>query len=138
MKYFFLNIDYRDLLSDLGKKWIEVEIDHRVSKEASNAFWCLANAMFHPMYLAKGNGGRKIPQFPQIRDSLYNDKTPRVKMEIYYKSKENGDISTVKDVSSTPVSKFPPSEYTKLYEIASVDVRYFFKYVENNYSSILE
>ena len=103
-----------------------MEIGHRVSKEASNEFWRLSNDMFHRMYMAKGNDGRKIPQFPQIRDTLYKDKTPPVYMEIGYQSKENADISIVKDATTTPVSQFPPSEYTKLYEIASVDVSYYF------------
>ena len=43
-------------------------------------------------------------------------------MEIGYQSKEDGQISVVKDANKTPVSKFPPCTYKRLYEIASVDV----------------
>lgn len=80
--------------------------------------------MFHRLYVAKGDGGRKIPQFEQLRNKLYQDRTPTVNMEIGYQSKDNGEITIVKDATSTPVSQFPPCSYKRLYEIGSVDVRY--------------
>lgn len=99
-----------------------IETNHRVSKQASNDFWDLANRFFHPMYVAKGDGGRKIPQISHLRDKLYDDKVPPVEMEIGYQNKENGEITVVEDIRSAPVSRFPPSTYKRLYEIASVDV----------------
>ena len=115
-------MNYRDLLADLSQKWLENEIHHKVSKEASNYFWRIANERFHELYVAKGNRSRKIPQFSHLREQLYHKKVPRVNMEIGYKAKEDGEVTVVKDATSTPVSKFPPCTYRRLYEIASVDV----------------
>ena len=98
-----------------------VEVTHRVSKEATEQFWRLANSMFHRLYVAKGNVGKKIPQFDHIRTILYDNETPTVNLEIGYKSKEGDEVTIVK-ATTTPVSRFPPSTYNKLYEIASVDV----------------
>ena len=79
--------------------------------------------MFHPLYVAKGNGGRKIPQFQQLRERMKKDKVPEVKMEVGFKSKDDdGEITIIKDVTSIPVSRFPPSHFNRIYEIASVDV----------------
>lgn len=82
--------------------------------------------MFHQMYVAKGNLGKKIPQFDHIRQNLYDNNTPKVHMEIGYQSKEDGELTILDNVETIPVSRFPPSHYKRLYEIASVDVRNFF------------
>ena len=120
---FFLFItDYLEILQNLVKDWILVEIEHRVSKKASNEFWRLSNTMFHQMYIAKGNRGRSIPQISHLREKLYKDYVPPVHMDVGYESKDNGDVTVLKDISSIPVSKFPPSQFRKLYEIAYVDV----------------
>ena len=116
-------MDYKDILSDLAEKWLLIEINHAVSKEGSNLFWELANNLFHRLYVAKGDGGRKIPQFSQLRNNLYDNMTPTVHMKIAYQSKESGEVTEVDDVTSIPVSRFPPSTYKRLYEIASVNVR---------------
>lgn len=123
--FFFLDTDYRDILTDLAKQWILVEVDHRVSKEATNIFWRIANSMFHRMYMAKGNRGRKIPQFEQLRNKLNQTNTPTVHLDLGYQSKEDGEITVVQGATSNPVSQFPPCTYKRLYEIASVDVRIF-------------
>ena len=52
---------------------------------------------------------------------MYQDDVPEVRMEVAFQSKDDGNI-TVVDCTSTPISKFPPSNYNRLYEIASVDV----------------
>ena len=125
--YFFSSTDnpYQAILHELSKKWLMIEVEHRVSKEASNEFWSTANKLFHEMYVAKGDLGKKIPQFPVLREKLYCKNTPEVRMDIAYQCKENGEITIAKDVTSAPVSRFPPCTYRKLYEIASVDVRIF-------------
>ena len=110
------------MLCDLAKKWVTIEINHRVSKEASNLLWDLANTKFHPMYVSKGEGSRKIPQISHLREKLYKTKVPPVRMEIGYQDKDNGEVTVLKDVRSSPVSRFPPSMYKRLYEVASVDV----------------
>ena len=119
-------MNYRELLADLAEKWIENEIHHKVSKEASNHFWRIANDKFHELYLAKGTIRRKVPQFSHLRDRLQQRKVPRVNMELGYESKDDGQVSVVKDATITPVSMFPPCSYKQLYEIASVDVSIYF------------
>ena len=116
------NEDYRDILSDLSEEWLLTEVSHHVSKEASNSMWKIANDLFHRMYTAKANEGRKIPQFCHLRRKLYEDKVPKIKMEFAYQSKDDGSVTVVEDVSTTPLARFPPSTHRKLYEIASVDV----------------
>lgn len=113
--------NYLRILSDLSEQWLITEVSHRVSKQASSMFWKLANDMFNPLYLAKGDLGRKIPQFDCLRKKLYDENTPTVHMEIAYESKETGEV-TVVEASSTPVSRFPPSTHRRLYEIAWVEV----------------
>ena len=121
--YFAGPPEYLRILSDLGKKWVEIEIFHKVSHEASSSFWRVANEMFHPLYVAKGNGGRKIPQFQQLRERMKKDKVPKVNMEVGFQSKDDGgEITILKDVTSIPVSRFPPSRFNRIYEIAFVDV----------------
>ena len=114
--------EYLDILDDLASQWICNEINHKVSKEASSNFWRIANNMFHRLYVAKGNVGRKIPQFQTLRDRMYQHSVPPVKMEVGFKSKENGEITVVEDATSIPSSRFPRSSFIRLYEIASVDV----------------
>ena len=114
-------VDHLSMLRNLSEDWVLQEVNHRISKEASNSLWRLANDSFHQMYLAKANQGRKIPQLPHLRRKVYDDNLPPIKMAIAYQSKEDGEI-TVVEVESNPVSKFPPSRYRKLYEIASVKV----------------
>ena len=128
--HLFIFLDYQDILRDLSKQWLLIEINHRVSKEATNDFWSVANKMFHAMYVAKGDFGRKVPQFPVLRERLYDNNTPRVHMDIAYQSKEDDGITVVRDVTSAPSSRFPPSTHRKLFEIASVDVRIFFNFMK--------
>lgn len=44
-------------------------------------------------------------------------------MEIAYKEKATGEVNIVEDSTHTPVSKFPPNLYTKLYEQATVEAK---------------
>ena len=120
--WFYFFTDYLEILQNLVKDWILIEIEHRVSKKASNEFWRLSNTMFHQMYIAKGNRGRNIPQISHLREKLYKDYVPPVHMDLGYQPKYTGDVTVLNDVSSIPVSKFPPSQYRKSYEIAYVDV----------------
>ena len=113
------------ILSKLAKEWIQVEINHKVSKQASDCFWNLGNKMFHNLYQARGDSGKKIPQFSSLRNKL-NKTVPRVNMDVGYTSKTTGEITVVEDVDTIPVSKFPTNEYKKIYEIASVDASSFF------------
>ena len=116
--------DYRNILKDLSEDWISAEIDHRVSKVASNVFWSLAKDYFYRLYSVKFQQGitRKVPNFEHIRRQLYKKKVPKVKMAVCYQSKATGELTVLEDIESTPVSKFPPSTHKRLYEVAAVDV----------------
>ena len=81
--------------------------------------------MFHQMYVAKGNRGRKIPQLSHLRQKMYDDRIPPVKMDVGFQEKGSGDITVLKGVSHIPVSRFPTNQYRRLYEIGYVDVSNF-------------
>ena len=111
------------MLSDLSKKWLSLEIDHRCSKTASDQFWKLAKEAFPKLYRAKVNDNvyQDIPQFTSQRRRLYNNHVPPVKLEIGYENKGTKERVVVKG-SKTPVSRFNPREFDKLYEVATVEV----------------
>ena len=115
---------YKSIHEKLVYQWLSTEIDHRTSKIAANEFWNLGNKYFHKLYQAKEREGisRKTPQFLHTRRKIYDEKVPRVSMEVAYQNKVTGEITILKDIESTPTSRFPPDEFTKLYESASVEV----------------
>ena len=130
VNFFFLLIvsgEYEDILIDLSKQWILNENGHRVSKEASECFWRIANNMFHRLHVAAR--GRKVPQLAHLRNKMNDRHVPKVSLEIGYMEKSTGEIEIVKDSSITPVSRFPPFAYKRLYEIASVDVSMFYRII---------
>ena len=87
--------------------------------------------MFHELHAAREHfGGKKVPQFSHIRDNLYKTKVPPVNLEIGFKSKD-GEITVLKDVTTAPNSRYPPSSFDRLYEIASVDVSIYI-YIERD------
>lgn len=116
--------DYREILLKVSKDWILTEINHKLSKESANELWRIANQYFAQMYKLKEEQGitKNIPTFNHLRKKLYENNTPKVKMEIAYECKETGDITIMEDLEKTPVSRFPPNTHRRLYEIASVDV----------------
>lgn len=120
-----VNDSYKDLLEKLSEKWITLEINHRMSKTASNELWELAKSTFPRLHRAKMEERvcKKIPKFPTLRDKLYATHVPKIRMEIAYKNKETGGITIIEDALSTPVTRFHPHLYEKLYESAKVEVR---------------
>ena len=131
--------DYDNILEKLSEKWLLAEIDHCTSKTASNSFWRIAAEFFPKLQHAREiqNVTRKIPQFKHIRTKLYDKEVPDVNLEIGYRDKETGEIIIVQS-QVTPKSRFPPHQYEKLYETASVKVLFFsfkviyFSYVMNS------
>lgn len=123
-KYIIVLSDPDEILEELSHSWLLLELKHTSSKTTSNEFWSLATKMLPRLAEAQANvgGARKIPQFRSIREKLYDDSIPAIKLEVAYLIKETGDILVLQDLVSTPVKKFPPSKYTKLYESAKVDV----------------
>lgn len=115
--------NYSTIFSNLTKDWVLAEIDHKVSKRASECFWKVANKYFHCLYLAKEREARrkKVPQFKAARNTMYQNKVPKVIVEVAYKNNQTGEL-TVERGSTTPTSKYPGNVYSKMYEMASVQV----------------
>lgn len=99
------------------------EVDHRVSKEASDDFFKIGLKWFPILHEAKIREGvsTKTPQFTHIRRTLHKKKVPPIHLEIGYKHKVTGEVIVVED-ECTPKSRFPPQQYEKTHEIASVKV----------------
>lgn len=75
------------------------------------------------MHKAKIDAGvyREIPIFTSQRRKMYKEKLPPVKMEICYLHKVTKERITVEG-EKTPVSRFDPMVFEKLYEVATVEV----------------
>lgn len=115
---------YTSIYNNFTRQWLLMELNHRVSLTASNAFWKLSTRYLPDLMEAKvrERRTRKIPQFRSIRQSLYKENVPRISLDFGYEVKSTGDIIILSDLDSTPTSKFPPSEYRKLYETAKIKV----------------
>ena len=111
--------DYSSILKKLKSDWLLAEIDHCVSKSASEAFWKIGLMYFTK--LANAARKKKTPLFKSIRTKMYDDLLPPVGLEIAYKNKSNGEIVTIND-TITQVKRFPPDKYEKIYEIGTVKV----------------
>ena len=116
--------DYDTILKYLSKQWLEIELHHRVSKTASDAFWSLAKEWFHKLFVAKSAQTitRKTPFFVHIRRRLYKNYVPPVYLNFGFRNKENGDIVTVENALVAPKSGFPSHQFEKLWEIGHVQV----------------
>ena len=114
---------YQESLNDLSKKWLELEMKHRTSKRASDDFWRLAKEAFPKMYRAKldGNVHKPIPQFHCKRAKLFKNNVTPIKLEIAYLNKNTNNVEIVEG-AKTPMSRFNPRQYEKLYEVATVQV----------------
>lgn len=110
-------------MKSLSEVWIQTENSHRVSKEAADAFFDVGQKWFHQVFEAKAREGitSKTPRFTHIRRCLINKNVPPIHMEVGFKNKNTGEVTVVKE-ESIPRSRFPPQEYEKTYEIASVKV----------------
>lgn len=121
----FQEIDtYQSILEHLSREWIQLEINHEVSKTASNAFWDLAKLWFHRLFRAKEiqKVKKKTPTFEHIRKTLHDKYVPPIKMEFSYKDRETGEVIITENLSKNPNSQFPVQQYKKLWETAHVEV----------------
>lgn len=116
--------DYNTILEHLSREWMQSELDHKISKVASNHMWMLAKTWFHRLYRAKElqNITKKTPSFLHIRRKMQEKNVPKIHMQFAYEDKETGDLSIVEDVEVTPKSQFPPNQYRKVWETAHVEV----------------
>ena len=114
---------YNSILEALSEKWMLAELDHTISKVASNAIWKIAFSFIPKLMQAKSveNVKRKVPGFDHIRKKMYEKRTPKVQLQIGYKNKLTNEVSVVHE-TATPQSRFPPDKFEKLYEVATVKV----------------
>ena len=113
------NEDYDSILKTLKSDWLVIESNHNVSKVASDLFW--RKAMIHFPKLKSAPGNKRTPQFKSIRRKMHEDLLPKISLEIGYKNRVTGEIEVVKD-TCTPLKRFSPSRYEKLFEIGTIKV----------------
>ena len=111
--------DYDSLFKELKSRWILTENTHFVSKSGSEAFWKLGLEFFTKLTNAHGKR-KKTPMFKTIRRQIYND-LPAIDLKIAYKNRTSGEVVIVND-TVTPIKRFPPSKFDKLYEVATIQV----------------
>ena len=118
-----LEEDYFKLLNSFSEAWLILELKHKISKTAANEFWRLAISQLPNLLSAKQgqNVTRKIPQFQQIRRTLYSKHLPKINLEVAYLNTESGEIET-QSSANVPTKMFPSPAYTPLYEVATVQV----------------
>ena len=112
-------VDYNTIFEKLKSDWMLTEIGHSVSKTASEAFWKLGLKYFTKLKSAPGN--KKTPMFKSIRNNIYKDMVPRIDLQIGFKDRTTGEVTVVND-TVTPMKRFSPSKYEKLFEIATIPV----------------
>ena len=112
---------FSNLVEELVKEWLLIELTHNVSKHATDSFWKLALKYFPQLneYIAQGN---KILQFQQLRKKLYSSYAPDVSMCVAFQNRETDTVHELEDIVSIPKTRFPPNQYKKLYETAKVKV----------------
>ena len=113
------------MFSSLCDEWFLLEQNHKMSKVASNQMWELAKEGFKKVFDTRQRNfiDKKIPQFRTVRENLYKQRSPEILLDVAYECKETGDVVILRDLESTPMKRFPPNEFIKLYEIARVKVR---------------
>ena len=134
--------DYDSIFNNLRSQWLLAEIDHSVSKTASDTFWKIGLHFFPKLSSAYGRR-KKTPQFSSTRKQMYDDLIPTVDLKIAYRNRDTGDVVVVNE-TITPRKRFPATQFEKLYETGSVKVCltniYFIpelKFIKNIYRSII-
>ena len=116
---------YNDIFRAFSNAWLETQLTHHVSLTAANKFWSLSqNYMPKLLDLRKTEHiTRKVPQFPQIRNTIKKQMCPEIKISFAFLDKEDGSIIHVSDVN-TPLKQFQRNpRYEKLYEEANIEVK---------------
>ena len=110
-----------NLVEELVKEWLLIELTHNVSKHATDSFWKIALKYFPKLneYISQGN---KILQFQQLRKKLYSSYAPDVTMCVTFQNRETNTLHELQEVVSIPKTRFPPNQFKKLYETAKVKV----------------
>ena len=114
------HLDYDTVFEKLKSEWLMTEITHHVSKTATDAFWSVGLKYFSMLSAARGRR-KKTPQFKSIRRKIYLNSVPPVNLEIGYKDRTTNEIHIVND-TCTPLKRFSPTKFDKIFEIASIKV----------------
>ena len=112
--------NYESILNDLKSQWLQTEVQHCVSKTASEIFWKIGLSFIPKLNTANENK-KKTPQFNSIRQKMYQDLLPKVDLRIGYKNKATGEVLEVND-TITRRKQFPSNKFEKLYEIGTINV----------------
>ena len=122
----FVEVDDSDsILTILSKEWQKIELSHQVSKVASTSFWEVGKSWFHRLFQAKElqQNHRKTPSFTHIRRKMYSQWVPKIYTETGYQNKDSGIVTVVRDGDGdAQINRFPRHEYSKLWEVAHVQV----------------
>ena len=113
------------MLISLSNSWLQIQLTHHVSLEATNAFWRTSLKSFHELIEKKKAEGinRKIPQYVQIRKNIYKDICPDVKMSFAFLNKNDNTIVKV-SADQTPLTEYQRDpRYVKLYEEAHIEIK---------------
>lgn len=115
--------DYNELLTKLVEKWLVMEVKHRTSKCASEDFWDLAKDFFPKIARARIQEMvyKPIPKLRSQRNKTNDDNVPDINLEIGFSKKDNEEVTIVNE-DTTPLKRFHPEQYNKLFEVATVQV----------------
>ena len=126
---------YDSIFEKLKSDWMLIEIDHKVSKTATDLFWDAALKYFPKLKSAPGN--KRTQKFKSIRRKTREETIPTITFQFGYENRETGEIEVVNQ-DTTPIKQFPPSMYEKKYEIGTIKVIiYLFTYVQKKISKHL-
>ena len=113
--------EFSNILDDLVKQWLLVELTHNVSKHATETFWKLA-VQFFP--LLSSFNGKKLLQFQQLRKRLYSEYVPDIGMCVTFEDRSTHELHHLQDITCIPKNRFPPHQFKKLYETAKVQASF--------------
>ena len=126
--------EYWNQLNELAKQWLLLELHHKVSKTAVDAFWRLAIHLIPKLIESKKLHSitRKIPQFQQLRRKMFQHNLPKLDLELSYRNNSTGEVSNFVS-PNIPSKQFPKNEFTPLLEVITLKV-----ITNNNYFNQLQ
>ena len=116
---------YFDLLDQLVKDWMSIQLTHNVSLTATYEFWKLALKTFPKLMEVKKaeNVERKTPQFIHLKRQLYKDVCPKIYLDLVYLDTTTNESVHV-DSTHIPVREYEQNpRYLKQCKTAKIKVR---------------
>ena len=114
--------NYKGLLDELSKKWLNVQLTHEVSASATESFWKTAMNLMPPLFEHRNrlHIQKNVPGYKHLRRQLYNDFCPEITMTFAFMKISDQSIEVIECNTAQTRSK---SEYIKLYEEANIKVK---------------